>query len=285
MTIGTWSITGTAGNVVTVNSSIAGSQRNVNLTNVTSGIDYLAVRDIAVNQANRFYVGANSTDNGNNSNVIFTAAPSGAQTLSPSLYTNDNLFYAQVVKGFNALAPPQFTNEQVFLAAAVKAVNTLSLSTLINTQDFYASNVAANNSLAPATLVNINQFYSAAVIQEGAGQIVAPARFDNTNTFFTASVAQSGGHGNTFRLKKRRPFKPIQLFPILPDRVDGKVTISPIKMQMAAASAHASGETIIFGLAFIATQTLISEMTSMSASSAWNDPTDDELVAIMELLL
>jgi hypothetical protein len=75
-TIGTWSITGTAGNVVTVNSSIAGTQRNFNLTNATtSNIDYLAVRDIAVNQANRFYVGANSTNNGNNSNVIFTASP------------------------------------------------------------------------------------------------------------------------------------------------------------------------------------------------------------------
>jgi hypothetical protein len=82
MTIGTWSITGTAGNVVTVNSNIAGTRRSFNLTNVTSGIDYLAVRDIAVNQANRFYVGANSTDNGNNSNVIFTASPSVAYTLT-----------------------------------------------------------------------------------------------------------------------------------------------------------------------------------------------------------
>jgi len=74
-TIDTWSITGSAGNVVTVNSNLAGTQRNFNLTNVTSGIDYLSVTDIAVNQANRFYVGANSTDGGNNSNVIFTAAP------------------------------------------------------------------------------------------------------------------------------------------------------------------------------------------------------------------
>jgi hypothetical protein len=76
-TIDTWSITGTSGNVVTVDSSVAGTQRNFNLTNVTSGIDYLSVKDIAVNQANRFYVGVNSTDGGNNLNVIFTAPPSG----------------------------------------------------------------------------------------------------------------------------------------------------------------------------------------------------------------
>lgn len=76
-TIDTWSITGTSGNVVTVDSSVAATRRTFNLTNVTSGIDYLSVTDIGVNQTNRFYVGANSTDGGNNINVIFTAAPGG----------------------------------------------------------------------------------------------------------------------------------------------------------------------------------------------------------------
>ena len=77
-TIDTWSITGTVGNVVTVNSSTAGSRRTFSLTNVTTGIDYLSVKDIGVNQANRFYVGANSIDGGNNLNVIFTASPGGS---------------------------------------------------------------------------------------------------------------------------------------------------------------------------------------------------------------
>ena len=74
-TIDVWSVTGTVGNVVSVVSGTVGTQRSFNLTNVTSGIDYLAVRDIAVNQTNRFYVGANSINNGNNLNVIFTAPP------------------------------------------------------------------------------------------------------------------------------------------------------------------------------------------------------------------
>jgi len=73
--VDTWSITGSAGNVVTVDSSSAGSRRTLNLTNVTTGIDYLSVKDIGVTQANRFYVGANSIDGGNNLNVIFTASP------------------------------------------------------------------------------------------------------------------------------------------------------------------------------------------------------------------
>jgi hypothetical protein len=79
-TIGTWSVTGTAGNVVTVNSSSPFTRRTFNLTNVTSGINHLAVRDIGVIQANRFYVGANSLDNGNNLNVIFTDSPATAAT-------------------------------------------------------------------------------------------------------------------------------------------------------------------------------------------------------------
>ena len=75
-TIGTWSITGTPGNVVTFNSGSPGTQRTFNLTNSTAGlIDYLSVRDIGVNQANRFYVGNNSTNGGNNINVLFSSGP------------------------------------------------------------------------------------------------------------------------------------------------------------------------------------------------------------------
>lgn len=76
ITFGTWSVSGTAGNVVTLNSNIAGTRRFFNLTNVTSGtIDYLAVQDIQAVPANTFYVGANSTDLGNNLDVYFTASP------------------------------------------------------------------------------------------------------------------------------------------------------------------------------------------------------------------
>lgn len=83
-TIGTWSITGTPGNVVTVDSSSAGTRRTFSLTNTTSGINYLAVKDIGVNEANRFYVGTTSTDNGNNLNVIFT---------DPVLQAGDGAFF------------------------------------------------------------------------------------------------------------------------------------------------------------------------------------------------
>jgi len=79
-TIGTWSVTGTPGNVVTVGSSVVTTRRNFTLSNITSGIDYLSVRDIGILTANRFYVGVNSTDGGNNSNVYFTDPPGTAAT-------------------------------------------------------------------------------------------------------------------------------------------------------------------------------------------------------------
>lgn len=77
-TIDVWSATGTAGNVVTVNSNSPGTRRTFTLTNVTSGIDYLNVTDIGELSGNKFYVGANSTNGGNNSNVYFTAPPATA---------------------------------------------------------------------------------------------------------------------------------------------------------------------------------------------------------------
>jgi hypothetical protein len=71
--IGTWSVTGTAGNVVTVDSNIAGTRRYFSLTNVATGIDYLSVKDTGESSGGKFYVGANSIDGGNNDNVYFSA--------------------------------------------------------------------------------------------------------------------------------------------------------------------------------------------------------------------
>jgi hypothetical protein len=76
-TIGTWSITGSAGNVVTINSSSAGTRRNFTLTEITTNIDYLNVTDIGELSGNKFAVGFNSTNGGNNSNVYFSESPPG----------------------------------------------------------------------------------------------------------------------------------------------------------------------------------------------------------------
>ena len=87
-TITTWSVTGTAGNVVTVNSSSVGTQRTLTITNKTIDIDYLSVTDINSTNLNpvTFYAGANSTNGGNNTGVAFiartTASPQNAHILT-----------------------------------------------------------------------------------------------------------------------------------------------------------------------------------------------------------
>lgn len=172
-TIDTWSITGTAGNVVTLNSSLVGTRRTFNLTNVTSGIDYLSVKDIGVNQANRFYVGANSTNGGNNLNVIFTAAPSGAQTLTPALFTNTNTFYLTTI---TQTGPPQ----------------SLLPSLYSNVNTFYAATVAASNEITPDLYDNTNVFYSPIVTIAGGAQTLLPPFYINTNVFYSATVSQPG---------------------------------------------------------------------------------------------
>ncbi len=77
-TIGTWSISGSAGNLVTINSSDNNTRRTFTLTNpTTSSINYLDVRDIGVTEPNKFYVGPNSLNDGNNLNVIFAFPGAG----------------------------------------------------------------------------------------------------------------------------------------------------------------------------------------------------------------
>ena len=78
LTVDTWSVTGSSGNVVTLNSDTAGSQFTLTKTDSVpvSGIDYLSIKDSAATPSSTWYAGANSTNVSNNTGWIFTAAPS-----------------------------------------------------------------------------------------------------------------------------------------------------------------------------------------------------------------
>jgi hypothetical protein len=103
-TIATWSVTGTVGNVVTVNSNTAATQRNLAITNKTTGINYLAIQDINGASTNpiTFWAGANSTNNGNNTGIIYAAfttteasiISSGTSWTVPANFNSaDNIIY------------------------------------------------------------------------------------------------------------------------------------------------------------------------------------------------
>ena len=78
--IGKWSVTGTAGNVVTVGPVTAATIYTINIYGpANTGIDYLSVSYCAVSTTSpgELYVGANSTNTaGNTGPIFFTATPS-----------------------------------------------------------------------------------------------------------------------------------------------------------------------------------------------------------------
>jgi hypothetical protein len=75
VTFDNFSLSGTAGNLITLRSSSSVTKANVVKNGGNVCVDYLFVSDIAGTPANRWYVGANSTDNGDNTGLIFTACP------------------------------------------------------------------------------------------------------------------------------------------------------------------------------------------------------------------
>ena len=78
ITFGKWSVTGTAGNVVTVGPNSASTVYTIIIAGAaTSGIDYLSISYCTLSSTSpgEFYVGVNSTNTIGNTNVIFTAPP------------------------------------------------------------------------------------------------------------------------------------------------------------------------------------------------------------------
>ena len=84
-TVRGWSIAGTLGNVVTLNSSTAGTQATLTLSGggVISS-DYLSIQDSAATPSTTWYAGANSTNVSNNTGWIFT--------VPPTVVSNSNFF-------------------------------------------------------------------------------------------------------------------------------------------------------------------------------------------------
>lgn len=82
-TIGKWSVTGTAGNLVTIGPASAATTYTLSFTSPNSGIDYLSVSYCVVSSTSpsEFYVGPNSTNTAGNSGPIFFTAPPTPRTL------------------------------------------------------------------------------------------------------------------------------------------------------------------------------------------------------------
>jgi len=77
-TVANWTVSGTSGNVVTLDSTVAGSQFTLVKTGGgTITVDYADIKDSAASPASTWYA-TNSTDSGNNTNWTFGAPPSSS---------------------------------------------------------------------------------------------------------------------------------------------------------------------------------------------------------------
>lgn len=70
-----FSVSGTAGNLVTLNSTTPGTRATLSYAAGTINRDYLNIKDISATGGALWYAGANSVDSGNNLGWVFTAAP------------------------------------------------------------------------------------------------------------------------------------------------------------------------------------------------------------------
>jgi len=82
ITVSNFTVTGTAGNVVTINTNAAGSSTTLSKSSGTVSVDYLSIRDSAATGGATWYAGANSTNVSGNTGWIFTAPPVTANTAS-----------------------------------------------------------------------------------------------------------------------------------------------------------------------------------------------------------
>ena len=74
-TLTNWNINGTVGNLVTINSSSAGTPASLSKASGTVSADYLSIQDSSATGGASWYAGANSTNVSGNSGWIFTAPP------------------------------------------------------------------------------------------------------------------------------------------------------------------------------------------------------------------
>jgi hypothetical protein len=121
--------------------------------------------------------------------IALEPAGSGAQTLTPSLFTNTNTFYAPTVsRGARTLTPSLFTNTNTFPAAVVRSVYTLTPAKYTDADSFFAPTVSRGAAtLAPSLFTNVNAFYAANV---GRGPVtLSPSLFTDADSFFAPTVS------------------------------------------------------------------------------------------------
>jgi hypothetical protein len=180
--------------------------------------------------------------------VVNSTGPS-TQTLAPSLFTNDQTFYGPTATNLNIIAPPMFADSDFVFPPVV-------------------------------TLV-------------GPPQALTATLFTNTTTFFAATVGDTPVQpilGGGSLVRPRRKFRPAILFDlpeevvILPE-VSAKTRLAGLSATLTLGSVVATSPDPIDARASLAFTQIETYMRGVTAVSSWNDPSEEELLLILDFAL
>ncbi|CAB4240593.1 Parallel beta-helix repeat [uncultured Caudovirales phage] len=191
--IGKWSVTGTAGNVVTIGPSTAATAYTINIYGpANTGIDYLSVSycTLSTTSPGELYVGANSTNTaGNTGAIIFTATPSPR-----------NLFWVGGTGNWSSTTKWATTSGGVSGAAIPTSLDTVTFDNLSSVTP-YAATIDAGVTIARCAAFTLSGTLTNNVTFAGAVGIAMHGNvyFSNTRTNlnYTGDISFAGNSSYT----------------------------------------------------------------------------------------
>jgi len=139
-TVSNFGLTGTAGNLVTINSSTAGTRANISKSTGIVDCNYLSIRDSNATGGAGWYAGTTSTDVSNNLGWVFTAPPYiyvtgvsatgqvGTATVSTGININVNLTGVSATGDVGSVTTITDQNVSVTGVSATGNVGTVTIS-------------------------------------------------------------------------------------------------------------------------------------------------------------
>lgn len=241
-----------------------------------------------------------------NTNSLFSATVGASNAIAAARYDNVNVFYAAILTASNDIAPALFENENAFYPAKISYVVTfgpyvedgyvdagyIGLA-LQNTSTFYQATSVNLNAIVPPMFADSDFIFPPVVSLAGEPQPLTASLFTNTNTFFPASIGATPiqpilGGGSLVRPRKK--FRPAILFDfpepeiVLPD-ASAKAVINNFSVTVGLGSVVATSPDPINSRTSLAFTQIETYMLGVRAESSWNDPSDDELLFILDFAL
>jgi hypothetical protein len=227
-----------------------------------------------------------------NAQTFFSPARTSSNAVAPTLVTNNQTFYGATISRVSNVTPALFTNSQTFYAPAVTATRALTPALFTNSQTFYGPTATRLNIIAPPMFADSDFIFPPVVTQPGGPQVLTASLFTNTNTFFTPTVVDPPAQpilSSGSIVRPRRKFRPAILID-LPEEdrfsdVSAKAILAGLSASVTVGSVVAKSPDPIDSRALMAFTQIEAYMPRLAARSSWNDPSDEELLFILDFAL